>query len=50
MATIEVLGVDLGKPSFHVIGRDTSDHTILRKELTCTKLIERIANTPSRTI
>ncbi len=43
---IKVLGIDLGKSSFHVIGRDTSDHPILRKKLTRQKLLELVANLP----
>ena len=43
---IKVLGIDLGKSTFHVIGRDHSDHPVLRKKFTRTKLIEFIANLP----
>jgi len=31
MSTIKVLGIDLGKSSFHLIGRDRRDQNILRK-------------------
>jgi len=31
MSTIKVLGIDLGKSSFHLIGRDHRDQNILRK-------------------
>ncbi|MCW8886503.1 MAG: hypothetical protein OQK12_14830 [Motiliproteus sp.] len=32
MSTIKVLGIDLGKSSFHIVGRDQTGHTILRKK------------------
>lgn len=44
MSTIKVLGIDLGKSTFHIVGRDQSDHTILRKKLSRTKLLEQLAN------
>lgn len=43
---IKVLGIDLGKSSFHIIGRDASDQPIVRKKLTRQKLIQFIANLP----
>lgn len=46
MLSIKVLGIDLGKSSFHIIGQDIAGHTALRKKLTRPKLIELIANTP----
>ena len=46
MSIIKVLGIDLGKSSFHVIGRDTSGQSILRKKYTRPKLIQFIANLP----
>ena len=46
MSTIKVLGIDLGKSSFHVIGRDYSDSIVCRKQFSRSKLIEYLANTP----
>lgn len=46
MSTIKVLGIDLGKSSFHVIGRDNTDANIFRKQFTRVKLIEFLANLP----
>lgn len=43
---IKVLGIDLGKSTFHIVGRNSSDHAVLRKKYTRTKLIEFIANLP----
>ncbi len=43
---IKVLGIDLGKSSFHAVGRDVSDQPILRKKFTRQKLIQFIANLP----
>ena len=39
MSTIKVLGIDLGKSSFHVIGRDYSDNQIIRKKFSRSALI-----------
>ena len=43
MSTIKVLGIDLGKSSFHVIGRDDKDSTLLRKKYTRAKLLEQLS-------
>lgn len=43
MSTIKVLGIDLGKSSFHVVGRDDKDSTLLRKKYTRTKLLEQLS-------
>lgn len=46
MSTIKVLGIDLGKSSFHVIGRDHSDNQILRKKCSRSTLIQFLHQTP----
>jgi len=46
MSTIKVLGIDLGKSSFHLIGRDHRDQNILRKKFSRAKVIEFIAQLP----
>lgn len=40
MSTIKVLGIDLGKSSFHVIGRDYSDNQVIRKKFSRSALID----------
>ncbi len=44
MSTIKVLGIDLGKSSFHVVVRDNNDSTTIRKKFTRAKLLELLAN------
>lgn len=44
MSTIKVLGIDLGKSVFHLIGRDSNERCIYRKKLSRQKLLEFIAN------
>ena len=39
MFTIKVLGIDLGKSSFHVIGRDFCDNEVIRKKFSRSTLI-----------
>ena len=46
MFTIKVLGIDLGKSNFHLIGRDLHEHCVYRKQLSRQKLLEFIANLP----
>ena len=43
MSIIKVLGIDLGKSSFHVVGRDDTDCILLRKNYTRTKLLEQLS-------
>lgn len=38
--SIQVIGIDLGKSTFHLIGHDKAGHIILRKKLTRNKLTE----------
>lgn len=46
MSIIKVLGIDLGKSTFHLIGRDSHEHNIYKKKLTRQKLIEFIVQLP----
>ncbi len=46
MSSIKVLGIDLGKSSFHLIGRDSHEQNILRKKFTRSELLEYIAQLP----
>ncbi len=43
MSTIKVLGIDLGKSSFHVVGRDDTDTNCFRKQFSRPKLIDYLA-------
>ena len=42
MSTIKILGIDLGKSSFHVVGYDQNDSIALRKKFTRSKLLEQL--------
>lgn len=44
MSTIKVLGIDLGKSSFHVVARDDTDSILIRKKFTRAKLLELLSN------
>jgi transposase len=44
--TIAVLGIDLAKLVFHVVGMDDSGHVVLRKRLARSALLTFIANVP----
>ena len=44
--TISVLGIDLAKLVFHVVGMDDSGHVVLRKRITRSALLTFIANVP----
>lgn len=50
MSIIKVLGIDLGKSSFHAVGRDDSDSNSFRKQFSRLKLIEYLAQLPSCTV
>jgi transposase len=44
--TIAVLGIDIAKLVFHVVGMDEAGHVVLRKRLTRSALLTFIANLP----
>ena len=44
--TIAVLGIDIAKLVFHVVGMDDSGQVVLRKRLTRSGLLTFIANIP----
>ncbi len=50
MSTIKVLGIDLGKSSFHLIGRDSREQNVFRKQLSRKRLIEYIVQLKPCTI
>ena len=43
---IQVLGIDLGKSCFHIVGRDAAGNTQFKKKLSRSKLCEFLANHP----
>src|SRR2546430_11815885 len=44
--TITVLGIDIGKLVFHVVGMDDSGHVVLRKRLARSELLTFVAKLP----
>src|SRR5579871_1391154 len=44
---VKVLGIDIGKTSFHVIGLDQNDKIVVRKKFSRTQLLQYTANLPS---
>jgi transposase len=44
--TISVLGIDIAKLVFHVVGMDDSGHVVLRKRIARSELLTFIANLP----
>ncbi|SFJ78377.1 Transposase [Paraburkholderia megapolitana] len=46
METVTLLGIDLGKHSFHVHAQSRTGHQVWRKKLNRSQLIETVANTP----
>lgn len=46
MSTIKVIGIDLGKSSFHLVAHDHSGREQFRKHLSRVKLIEFLSQTP----
>ncbi|MCL1127878.1 IS110 family transposase, partial [Shewanella surugensis] len=50
MSTIKVIGIYLGKSSFHLIGHDHSGHEQYRKHLSRSKLIKFLSQAPATII
>ncbi|QDF65496.1 IS110 family transposase [Shewanella sp. SNU WT4] len=50
MSTIKVIGIDLGKSSFHLVAHDYSGREQFRKHLSRAKLIEFLAQIPATII
>ncbi len=44
MATVTLIGLDIGKNSFHLIGHDQHGHPILKKQFNRTLLLGFLAN------
>jgi len=50
MSTINIIGIDIGKSTFHLVGHDSSGREVFRKKLSRTKLILFLANTERTTV
>ena len=50
MSNINVIGIDLGKNTFHLIGHDYSGREIFRKKLTRQKMLQFLSVHESVTI
>ncbi|MEQ1963003.1 IS110 family transposase [Xenorhabdus khoisanae] len=50
MQNVTLIGIDLGKHSFHIHCQDKSGKAILRKKFTRTKLMQFLATCPSSTV
>lgn len=50
MQNVTLIGIDLGKHSFHVHCQDKSGKALLRKKLSRSKLMESLAGSPSATV
>ncbi|TWX64369.1 IS110 family transposase, partial [Colwellia demingiae] len=50
MSTINILGIDIEKSTFHLVGHDSSGREVFRKKLSRTKLILFLANTERTTV
>ena len=50
MATITLIGLDIGKHSFHLVGHDASGKPLLRHQFSRSKLIEFLAKQPATRI
>ena len=49
MNTMTLLGIDIGKHSFHLHGQDTQGHQVLRKKMTRGQLLRSLAQLPTCT-
>jgi len=50
MSTINILGIDIGKSTFHLVGHDSSGREVFRKKLSRPKLVQFLANTERTTV
>ena len=50
MSTINVIGIDIGKSTFHLVGHDSSGREVCRKKLSRPKLIQFLAKTERTTV
>src|SRR5215469_3751533 len=45
-STVSVIGIDIGKNSFHVVGLDVRGGIVLRQKWSCSQVEVRLANMP----
>ncbi len=50
MNAISLIGLDIGKHSFHLHGQDANGNALLRKKFTRTQLLRALANLPACTV
>lgn len=50
MNTMTLLGIDIGKHSFHLHGQDAKGHQVLRKKTNRGQLLSTLAQVPSCTV
>jgi len=50
MSTIHILGIDIGKSTFHLVGHDSSGREVCRKKLSRPKIIQFLAKAESTTV
>lgn len=50
MSTVTLIGIDLGKHSFHLHGQDESGRVVFRKKLTRSQMFTLLSNTPACTV
>jgi transposase len=50
MSTINVIGIDIGKSTFHLVGHDSSGREVCRKKLSRPKLVLFLAKTERTTV
>jgi transposase len=50
MSTINILGIDMGKSTFHLVGHDLSGLEVCRKKLSRPKIIQFLAKTERTTV
>ncbi|SFW68579.1 Transposase, partial [Pseudomonas sp. NFACC09-4] len=50
MNTMTLLGIDIGKHSFHLHGQDAKGHQVLRKKTSRSQLLGTLAQLPACTV
>ncbi|RJG13993.1 IS110 family transposase [Pseudomonas cavernicola] len=50
MATVALLGIDIGKHTFHLHGQDRKGHQVLRKKFSRSQLLQHLAQLPACTV
>ncbi len=50
MTAVTLIGIDLGKHSFHLHAQDAAGRMVFRRKLTRSQLFSQLANVPSCTV